>query len=228
MAYMEEIKDIKEIVASNLVKYRKEANLTQSQLAEKINYTDKAISKWERGESLPDIYVLKMLADIYKIDVSALLREKTRVEKLKTIYHNKIIITILSYLLVWLVATACFAFIEIIIPDTIPSYFAFIYAIPVGFIVLIVFNNIWGKRKFNIILVSLLTWTVITSLFLTLMSFSSNMWMLFLIGAVLQLLIIFWYMLDLKKRPHVVKMTDEEKKFMEDKLQEELDKARHN
>ena len=97
---MEEIKDIKEIVASNLVKYRKEANLTQSQLAEKINYTDKAISKWERGESLPDIYVLKMLADIYKIDVSALLREKTRVEKLKTIYHNKIIITILSYLLV--------------------------------------------------------------------------------------------------------------------------------
>ena len=52
--------------------------------------------------------------------------------------------------------------------------------------------------------------------------------MLFLIGAVLQLLIIFWYMLDLKKRPHVVKMTDEEKKFMEDKLQEELDKARHN
>ena len=225
---MEEIKDIKEIVASNLVKYRKEANLTQSQLAEKINYTDKAISKWERGESLPDIYVLKMLADIYKIDVSALLREKTRVEKLKTIYHNKIIITILSYLLVWLVATACFALIEIIIPDTIPSYFAFIYAIPVGFIVLIVFNNIWGKRKFNIILVSLLTWTVITSLFLTLMSLSSNMWMLFLIGAVLQLLIIFWYMLDLKKRPHVVKMTDEEKKFMEDKLQEELDKARHN
>ncbi|MCI7622569.1 MAG: hypothetical protein MSS73_05450, partial [Bacilli bacterium] len=84
------------------------------------------------------------------------------------------------------------------------------------------------KRKFNIILVSLLTWTVITSLFLTLMSLSSNMWMLFLIGAVLQLLIIFWYMLDLKKRPHVVKMTDEEKKFMEDKLQEELDKARHN
>ena len=225
---MEEIKDIKEIVASNLVKYRKEANLTQSQLAEKINYTDKAISKWERGESLPDIYVLKMLADIYKIDVSALLREKTRVEKLKTIYHNKIIITILSYLLVWLVATTYFAFIEIIIPDTIPSYFAFIYAIPVGFIVLIVFNNIWGKRKFNIILVSLLTWTVITSLFLTLMSLSSNMWMLFLIGAVLQLLIIFWYMLDLKKRPHVVKMTDEEKKFMEDKLQEELDKARHN
>ena len=63
---MEEIKDIKEIVASNLVKYRKEANLIQSQLAEKINYTDKAISKWERGESLPDIYVLKMLADIYK------------------------------------------------------------------------------------------------------------------------------------------------------------------
>ena len=72
---MEEIKDIKEIVASNLVKYRKEANLTQSQLAEKINYTDKAISKWERGESSPDTDNLIALASLYNITLDDLLNK---------------------------------------------------------------------------------------------------------------------------------------------------------
>ena len=41
--------DIKLNLAENLVKYRKHFNLTQAELAEKLNYSDKAVSKWERG-----------------------------------------------------------------------------------------------------------------------------------------------------------------------------------
>ena len=61
------------LVAKNLVMYRKSKNLTQMELAEKINYSDKVISKWERGESLPGIEALKILADFYEITVDDLI-----------------------------------------------------------------------------------------------------------------------------------------------------------
>lgn len=52
---------------------RKEKQLTQKELGEKLNITDKAISKWERGLSFPDIAVLKDLAEFFEIDISELL-----------------------------------------------------------------------------------------------------------------------------------------------------------
>ena len=56
--------NVRSIIASNLTKYRKNLGLTQLELAEKLNYSDKTLSKWERGESIPDIVTLKQLASI--------------------------------------------------------------------------------------------------------------------------------------------------------------------
>ena len=53
---------IKQNFARNLLAYRKARGLTQSQLAEKLNYSDKSISKWERGDVLPDIVTISMIA----------------------------------------------------------------------------------------------------------------------------------------------------------------------
>ena len=61
--------DIKQTIASNLSGYRKKAGLTQQQLADKLNYSDKAVSKWERAEAIPDVIVLKSIADIYGVKV---------------------------------------------------------------------------------------------------------------------------------------------------------------
>ena len=58
---------IKENIAKNLIKYRKAHNLTQIQLAEKLNYSDKSISKWERQESIPDLVILSNIAKLYGI-----------------------------------------------------------------------------------------------------------------------------------------------------------------
>ena len=226
---MQKINDIKEVVASNLVKYRKAAHLTQAELAEKINYSDKAVSKWERGESIPDIYVLKIIADVYNIEVTDLLKEKTKIEKIKSIYHNKILITILSVLLAWLVATVVFVLFEMFLPDAWTYGLIFLYAVPVSFLLLVIFNNIWGKRIYNVVLVSCLMWTVTCSVHLSLMSLVDRMWMVYLVGAVLQLLIIFWYMLDLKKKP---KITESEKEIQKEvaleKAKKELDKSKEN
>ena len=65
--------EFKSIVAKNIVRFRKAYGMTQIELAEKLNYSDKAISKWERGLSFPDISLLIPLADILKVSLYDLL-----------------------------------------------------------------------------------------------------------------------------------------------------------
>ena len=65
------MEELNKIIANNLVKSRKNAKLTQLELAEKLMYSDKNVSKWERGDSVPDVVILKQLADIYGITVNA-------------------------------------------------------------------------------------------------------------------------------------------------------------
>ena len=62
-------------IGSNIASYRKRANLTQAGLAEKLNYSDKAVSKWERGESVPDVITLVQLASQFDITVNDLLAD---------------------------------------------------------------------------------------------------------------------------------------------------------
>ena len=76
--------NIKNVVAKNIVYYRKKLNMTQLELAEKLDYSDKAISKWERAEAIPDITVLKKLADIFGITVDDLLNQLEGVKPKKT------------------------------------------------------------------------------------------------------------------------------------------------
>ena len=66
------MEDLKKIIARNIVDLRRANNMTQLELAEKLNYTDKAVSKWERGESLPDISVLKTIADLFGVKIDYL------------------------------------------------------------------------------------------------------------------------------------------------------------
>ena len=75
-----------ELLAKNLVYYRKASGLTQLELAEKFNYSDKSISKWERGEGFPDVFVLKSLADFYGITVDDFYLEE----------HKKIAVKLLN------------------------------------------------------------------------------------------------------------------------------------
>ena len=66
------MKDVRQIIAENLIELRKVNKLTQLELAEKLNYSDKAISKWERGESLPDVEILCQIAELYGVSLDYL------------------------------------------------------------------------------------------------------------------------------------------------------------
>ena len=202
---MEKIENLKRIIKTNLIKYRKAAGLTQAQLAEKLGYSDKSVSKWEREEGVPDIYILKEIADLYGITVNDLITESPSILKKEIKFlskiskRNKILISLLSAGLVWLVATTAYVSLDIALPN-IANYLTniYIYAIPASCIVLIVFNSIWGKKYINFLLVSALIWTFTLSLYVSLSI--KNIGKLFIIPIPLQILTLLWFMLERKNK----------------------------
>lgn len=189
--------DLKSIIAENLYELRCASGLTQLGFAEKLNYSDKAVSKWERAESVPDIYTLKKIADMYGVTVDYLLTKdhpiEARPEKIaKRSRRVRISVSLISIVGIWLVATLYFAMHVMLFEGaTLPAWMAFIYAIPVSSIVAIVFNSLWGRRRLNCIYISLLVWSLILSVHLTVLFASGvNTWMLYLLGIPGQIIVI--------------------------------------
>lgn len=201
---MEKIENLRRIIKNNLIKYRKFSGLTQVQLAEKLGYSDKSVSKWEREEGVPDIYILKEIADLYGITVNDLISENQKVNKeskIKTILsgRNKIIISLLAAGVVWAIAVMIYVIIDLVAPNTMDKMDnIYIYAIPISCIILIVFNSIWGKKIFNLFLISILIWTFTLSLYV---SFPiENISELFIIPIPLQILTILSFLFGKNKQ----------------------------
>lgn len=195
---MEELKDI---IANNLVRYRKNAGLTQQEIADKLNYSDKAVSKWERGEGMPDVAVLKTLADIYNVTVNDFLimpDVKPAKPNTKTRAAKHWLVSMLSFFLVWFVATIAMA-IGLIVDKTLPmAEYCYIVALPVSMIVLVVFSSIWGRIWMQAVSVSALVWAVCVLVHVVLsplLGISDYAWTIYIAGAALQLLVILWYLL---------------------------------
>lgn len=189
------------IIAKNICEYRKKCELTQSELANLLNFSDKSVSKWERGESIPDINVLMQMCKIFGITINDLTSEHKSYKLSSLLKRNKILIPIISAGLVWLVATIIFVSLLIFAPQVPKKWLCFIYAIPLSSIVLLIFSWIWGKRWMRLIFESLITWT---SLLCICLSVQKNVWYLMLIGIPVQILAILWYFMRRKKDAKIV------------------------
>ena len=190
------MESLRKIIGSNLAELRKERKITQLELAEMFGYTDKAISKREKGDTLPDVETLYQLASFYGVTIDYLtndipLEEKeiiTNPTKQTNIKANRISIVLLSISLVWMLATICFVWIMVF--NSVNYYQVFIYAIPLTAIVLILFNKTWGKRKYNFYIYTLFLWSLISSIYVGFLQY--NLWPLFLLGVPSQILIFLW------------------------------------
>ena len=196
--------DIKEIFAKNLTELRTEGQMTQLELAEKLNYTDKAVSKWERGESIPDVTVLLEIAKLFGVTLDYLFKEEHTVTerfygKKKMGKYSHGIITALAVLVVWFVAVLSFVIIELVGGVNIAEWLLFIYALPVSAVVWLIFNSIWFNRKRNYLNISLLMWSALVSLHLSFLFLEMNIWRVYLVGIPAQIIIILWSII--KKRP---------------------------
>jgi transcriptional regulator with XRE-family HTH domain len=201
------VEDLKPIIAKNITALRQNAKLTQSELADRLNYSDKAISKWERAESIPDISVLKSIADLFGVTVDDLLRSgnavvtKGEAMMIRDIRHrNHTVITALSVLLAWFIATFCFVMLDILGKQMVLRWLPFLYAVPVSMIVWLVFNSIWFNTRRNYMIISLLMWTVLLSIVISLLAAGFSAWTLLVLGIPGQVIIFVWSRLQSTKR----------------------------
>lgn len=188
--------DLRHVLAENISELRKSNNLTQAEFAERLNYSDKAVSKWERGDSLPDVIVLKTIADMYGVGLDDMLRENgvhhvvspdevLRDEQLT----QKILITALWVTMVWIVAAVVFLYSQY--SRGTMFWMAFVWAVPVSFLVALVFARRWGAADFkriSCILSSGFVWSALISFYFQFMSY--NIWMIFFIGVPVQVALI--------------------------------------
>lgn len=186
--------DYKRIIAGNITELRKAVPYTQAELAEKLNYSDKAVSKWERGESIPDVIVLKQIADLFGVTVDYLLEEahplKATMQSVpRQLKKNRALITGLSCMLCFLIATIIFVILGSL-TEMHRLWLAYVYCIPICSIILIVFNSIWGRPKLNYLFITILMWSMLASIYLTIGIYSK--WLIFLIGIPGQVIIVMW------------------------------------
>ncbi len=185
------MQSLEQIVAANIATLRKNAGWTQAELAEKINYSDKSISKWERGEALPDLKVMTQLADLFGVTVDCFL-SRGGAEQYRNYMSPKvqrsyqIWVTVLMVFMVWLVATAVFVYTAIY--TSAFMWQVFVWAVPVScFVINSCDRRFFGKRL-TVYTHSALTWSLITAIFLQWLSL--NMWMLYLLAVPAQAVII--------------------------------------
>ena len=192
-------KVIKETIAKNIVTYRKHCNLTQAQLAEKINYSDKAVSKWERGDGVPDTMVMIKLCEIFGVTLNDLVSDKVK-EPVTYSKRNRFLVSLLSALLVWLVAVIVFVLITAISPNNEFAWLSYIFAMPTMFSVLLVFAALWGNKWLRLLFISALIWTLCVSIFIPVDIFTNSLrpWLIFIVGIPVQVLFLFFTLLKKK------------------------------
>ena len=181
----------KATIASNLIRLRLAAGMTQAELGEKLNYSDKSISKWERGDVTADVFVLMQIAGIFGVDVDYLLKPHNEIEP--AIYNKPAaqstrttnMITLVTILGIW--TMALFVFVILWICGMV-VWLVFVYAVPVSLITFLVLNSVWNGGQKNRYIIAALVLSIIATVYLTF--YARNLWQLWLL-AIPSLLLVF-------------------------------------
>ena len=203
---MEEQDTLAITIGKNITRLRKLSGMTQLELAEKLNYSDKSVSKWEQGNGVPDVRILVQLAELFNVSVLVREHKEKPVVPKRERRMRRIIITLCSVGVVWLVAVICFVLIGVVWnvqgewKDG--AWLSFVYAVPASAVVITVFSSIWHWKWTRVAAVSVLVWTLLACVYLTLYvcGVSEGMWLIFLIGVPLQVLALIYFVWRKKAR----------------------------
>ena len=195
-----DLSELKLVTASNIIKLRTGAGMTQAELGALLNYSDKTISKWERGEAIPDAYVLTQMAEIFGVTVDALLSSHDKWEPApdpnevpERSYSVNMIIAV-AVLGVWTLALT--AFVALWLAGII-RWQIFAVALPVSILTYLVLICVFGKKRHLQFVIALF----VLSLFVTayLLFVHANPWQIFLICVLAEALV--FLSCNIKNRP---------------------------
>ena len=189
------MEDIKSNVAKNITELRILNNMTQVELAEKLNYSDKTISKWERAESSPDISVLVELADLFGVTLDYLVKgenveKDAQKHKTQNAKFNRRAVSYIAEGGGWIVAIFAFIITTLITNQMTFQWLYFVYALPVVLIVKLVFNSIWFNPRHNFLIISALLWSVLAAVHITFLYFKVNVSLIYILGVAGQIIIV--------------------------------------
>ena len=202
------MEDIKSIVAKNISELRQSNDMTQMELGEKLNYSDKTISKWERAESTPDVSVLVEMAELFGVTIDYFVKveheehneviiDEAKFEKKK---YNRKIIAYISESIAWFVAIFAFIITTLILKKETFQFLYFVYALPIVLIVKLVFNSIWFNPRNNYIIISSLMWSLLCAIQITFLYFGVNVALIYLLGIAGQIVIVLWSFINKPKK----------------------------
>ncbi len=197
--------DIKNIVAKNITELRLLNNMTQLELAQKLNYSDKTVSKWERGESTPDISVLVEIAELFGVSLDYLVKaenidETINEHKQKQTKYNRKVISYISESVAWIIAIFAFIITSLITNEASFQWLYFVYAMPIVLIIKLIFNSIWFNPRRNYFIISALIWSILAAIHFTFLYFKINVALIYLLGVAGQIVIILWSFLKKPKK----------------------------
>lgn len=182
---------VRENIAKNIILLRKAYNLKQSDLAEKLHYTDKAISKWERGESTPDVESLAEIARIFNVTVDFLFQENNdapEFEDKQTKFIHAISSLVVFSTTFYLIATVIFVYNFITnSPNKVAFWVAFVWATFLSILSAYVLVKRYKYRGAYPFLASACIWLALTTGYCQALVLGENVWMIFLIGVPLQI-----------------------------------------
>lgn len=187
--------DVKSNVAKNITELRILHNMTQMELGEKLNYSDKTISKWERAESSPDLSALVEMADLFGVTLDYLVKseniEEAVVErKTKETSFNRRAVSYIAEGGGWIIAIFAFIVTTLITNQMTFQWLYFVYALPVVLIIKLVFNSIWFNPRHNYLIISALMWSIFVAIHITFLYFKLNVSLIYLLGVAGQVVII--------------------------------------
>lgn len=206
------MEDLKIIFAQNLIMLRKQMQLTQIELAEKINYSDKAVSKWERGESIPDVSVLLELSKLFGVSIDFLVtaHENKEIAKEQTSYaatikkRNHLLIAAITFVAIIIAETIVF----IALQGATPNFWRnvmFCYGLPLPVVstVAIVFCGLWANRILSFAAVSALIWTALADAFFIILLCGRSFPLVFVLGIPAEIVAMMSYKIKLlgKNKP---------------------------
>jgi len=192
--------ELKLVVASNLIRLRTEKGMTQAELGEMLHYSDKSVSKWERGESVPDVFVLKTIAEIFGVTVDYLITGHDQWEKPtpageQTQEYSRLFIVLVAIAGIWTISVAEFVIFWLF---GYVHWLTFVAAVPISLITLLVFNSIWFEGRHNMYIVMALVLCVVALVYFAL--FEYNLWQIFIIAIPAEIVVFLSFKIRKKRK----------------------------
>lgn len=184
-----QLSELKLTVAANIIRLRTGAGLTQAELGAELSYSDKTISKWERGEAIPDAFVLTQMAELFGVDVNYLLSshdswEAPQEESTQEVSYSTDMIIAVALVAVWTMALAVFVTLWLF---EIIWWKVFVVTLPISLLVHMVLLSVFKRRRHLQYIIAAFVLSVFVLLYFILPM--ERPWQLFLIAAPAELLV---------------------------------------